>query len=92
MQENPREHEHSLFFLLLYGKGSLSLSSKYDAWNQALTARGTAMAALSTERDSKEHQGAFMKADGDVCDSTLAVIESMLLLMGIFDELKPEHN
>ncbi len=55
-------------------------------------ARGTVLTALSTEVDSKEHQEAFVQANDILCHSKLAVIKSLLLLMELLDDLKPEDN
>ena len=78
----------------------MAWSQAITAWHQAKTASGTAMTAAMTawspEVDSKGRLEAFtkacMKANGNVCSSSLACIESMLSLMEVLDELTPEEN
>ena len=58
-------------------------------WIQAMAARQTAITALNTERDSKEHQEAVVKANANVWQSTLECVHivNMKIVMGYFDEL-----
>ena len=88
LKEPVNLREQSLYSLYsLFGKGLRTYFSEADAYYKALTDRGTAIQACSkvwsTEVDSNEHQEAVMQAVVITRHNTLAVIESMLMLMAV---------